>query len=38
MADVTDSTYRLGNHLYFDLTHPTTMFEPLDGDATQADI
>jgi kynurenine formamidase len=32
------SVHKSGNLVYYDLTHPTPMFEPLDGNATVADV
>ena len=38
MSTLSRSAHKSGNTLYYDLTHPTPMFEPLDGDITAADV
>jgi kynurenine formamidase len=38
MSSSPRSAYELGNTLYFDLTHPTPMFEPLEGKLNVADL
>lgn len=38
MTDSYSHTYRSNGVVYYDLTHPAPMFEPLDGDLTRPDL